>query len=392
MAKSQRDVLTAAVHLICRAYQFAAIMLSLSVGMRATQSSGPNNMEEPQSRVASPTAPATKPKNIWTNDDQSGSSVSRGATARSARSSPGAAVFLTPHDGDVVQPGEVLQIEISVTPGKVKGPVAIVSAIGVSNEVRESPPYSFTMNVARGAHVGAGSPLIGKHAITAFGKLSGQNDYALASIDLDVEEHQMPTKLSVAGNLQGSFRQVASFYAAGEQESIEIYAKFPNGDEFDVINSTHLKLVSGNPHVVNIGEEGMLTSIGPGSTFVSATYTFGGQTLEVSLPVSVTVPTGGLIPTPLSLDFGDQPAGRESNPLRVVLTNRSNSTIKIYKPEIRAAARESDDCTAAPLSPGRSCSMSVTFFPIRPGRSQGVIYIPNSQSGQISLPVSGNGI
>jgi hypothetical protein len=391
MAERHRDVLTATGHLICRVCVLGTITLSLSIGMRATQASGPNNLKEPQSPVASPKAPATKTKKIWTNDDLGGWSASHRATARLPRSSSDAAVFLTPHDGDVAQPGQVVHIEISVTAGKVEGPVAIVSEIGDSNEVRKSAPYSFTMNVSQHDRVGAGSPLIGKHSITAFGKLNAQNEYDLASIDLDVEEDEMPTKLSVAANgpigLGG-----ASFYAAGQQQSIAIYAKFPDGDEFDVTDSTHLKLVSENPNVVNVGEEGWLTSIGPGETSISATYSFGGQTLQVFLPVSVTVPAGGLVPTPLSLDFGDQPAGRESAPLQVVLTNRSPSTIKIYKPEIRAAARESDDCTAAPLPPGGSCTMSVTFFSIRPGRIQGVIFIPNSQSGQISIPVSGNGI
>jgi hypothetical protein len=392
MAKPQRDVLTAAVRLIRGACVFAAITLLVSIGMPATQGSGPSNTGETQSTAASPTTPATKAKKIWTNDDLDGASGSNASTAPLPKNSSDLAVFLTPHDGDVVQPGEVLQVNISVKPGAAEGPVGIISEIGDSNEVRQSPPYSFTMTVSRDRSVGAGSPLIGKHSITAFGKLNGRNEYDLASIDLDVEEQHVPTKLSVVGNLsrgQGG----ASFQAAGEQEFIAIYAQFPNGDEFNVIDSSYLKLVSENPNVVSPGERGMLTSVGPGQTSVTGRYTFQGQTLQVSLPVSVHVPTtGGLIPSPPSLNFGDQPAGRESAPLQVVLTNRSLSTIKIYKPEIRAAVREWDDCIAAPLPPGGTCTMSVTFFMIRPGRTQGLIFIPNSQSGQISIAVIGNGI
>ena len=340
--------------------------------------------------------PATKAKKNWTNDDFGRSSPSPGEAAPTARRSStrrysDAAIFITPRNGDVVQPSDVLHIGISVTPGKVKGPVVIVSQIGDSNDIRESPPYSFTMNVSREDHVGAGSPLIGTHPLTAFGDLGGK--YDLASIDVDVEEREMPTKLSVRGNMVRQYEPSrVSFYRAGEQDHIGIYAKFPNGDEFDVINSTYLKLVSGNANVVNVGEAGWLTAIGPGDTTVTATYTFGGRTLQLSFPVSVSVPQFGLIPNPLALDFGDQPVGQWSNPLEVVLTNRSDSTIKIYPPEIRAGARESDDCTASPLPPGGSCSISVTFLAIQPGRTQGIIYIPNSQSGQISLPVSGKGI
>jgi hypothetical protein len=340
--------------------------------------------------------PVTKPKKVWTNDDFDPSFPSPGEAAPLARRSSArrfsdAVIFLTPHGGDVVQPGDVLHIGISVARGKVNGPVVIVSPIGDSNEVRESPPYSFTMNVSRDDTVGAGSPLIGMHPITASGKLEGQ--YDLASIDVDVEEREMPTKLSIGGNMAGQYGPPeASFFEAGQQDSIRIFAKFPNGDEFDIINSTYLKLVSENPNVVNVGEAGRLTSIGPGKTTVTATYSFGGQTSQLSLPVSVSVPSVGLIPNPFSLDFGDQPVGRWSNPLQVVLTNRTDSTIKIYAPEIRqAAARASDDCTGSPLPPGGSCTMSVTFLADQPGRCQGVIYIPNSHSMQISLPVSGNG-
>jgi hypothetical protein len=392
MAKLHRDVLTAAERLIWCACVFGPITLWVSIGMTATQEPGTRSTGKTQSTTASPTTPAPKAKKVWTNDDLDGSPVSNASRTPLPKNSSGeGATFLTPLDGDVVRPGEVLQVNISVKPGAAEGPISITSEIGDSNEVRQSPPYSFTMTVSRDHSVGAGSPLIGKHSITAFGKLNGRNEYDLASIDLDVEEPQVPTKLSVVSNLSGPGG--VNFYAAGQQEYIAIYAQFPNGDQVDVIDSSYLKLVSENPNVVSIGERGTLTSIGPGTTSVIGTYTFQGQTLQVSLPVLVRVPTtGGLIPSPPSLNFGDQPAGRESAPLQVVLTNRSLSTIKIYKPEIRAAVREWDDCTAAPLPPGGICTMSVTFFMIRPGRTQGLIFIPNSQSGQISIAVIGNGI
>jgi hypothetical protein len=392
MAKLHRDVLTAAEQLIWCTCVFGLITLWVSIGMTATQGPGTSSTGKTQSTTASPTTPAPKAKKIWTNDDFDGSPVSNASRAPLPKNSSGeGATFLTPQNGDVVQPGEVLRVNISLKPGAAEGPISITSEIGDSNEVRQSPPYSFTITVPRDHSVGAGSPLIGKHSITAFGKLNGRNEYHLASIDLDVEEPQVPTKLSVDSNLSGPGG--VNFYATGQQEFIAIYAQFPNGDNFDVIDSSYLKLVSENPNVVSIGERGTLTSVGPGQTSISGTYTFHGQTLQVFIPVSVRVPTtGGLIPSPPSLNFSDQPAGRESAPRQVVLTNRSLSSIKIYKPEIRATVRESDDCTAVALPPGGSCTMSVTFFMIRPGRTQGLIYIPNSQSGLISIPVSGSGI
>ena len=70
------------------------------------------------------------------------------------------AVFITPQNGAIVRPGELLHIEISVTPGKlVDGPVLIESPLGFSNEMRESPPYSFTVTISREDTVGTGIPL-----------------------------------------------------------------------------------------------------------------------------------------------------------------------------------------------------------------------------------------
>jgi hypothetical protein len=303
-------------------------------------------------------------------------------------------VFVRPQNGALVRPGQLLHIEVSITPGKIiDGPIAIVSELGVSNEIRESPPYSFTMTVSQEDYVGAGSPLIGKHSITAFGRVKGQEGYGLAAIDVDVEESDVPTKLSASGNMMSQHGPPGlRFFGAGAQQSLAISGKFPNGDEFDVTNSTYLKLVSANPKVVSVSEEGMLTSIGSGNTSITALYQLGAQTLQVSVPVSVAVSNSGLIPSPLSLDFGDQPVGTASIPLQVILTNRSVSTITIYKFEIRAEVRESDDCTSAPLPPDGTCTISVTYVPYRAGPSRGIIYVPNSHTGMVSLPVSGNGI
>jgi hypothetical protein len=314
--------------------------------------------------------------------------------ARSARRSSEAAAFLTPCDGDLVQPGEVLHIAISVTPEKVNGPVSIISPIGASNEIRRAPPYAFTMNITRDDNVSGGSLLIGLHQITAFGKLAGQDEYGLAAIDVDIEEREMPMSLSMRSNTRPQYRPSGSlsFYGTGEQDSVAIKAKFPNGDEFDVINSKYLKLTSGNPNVVNVGGEGWLTSIGGGNTTVTATYTLGERALKVSFPVSVSMPSKGLILNPLTLNFGDQPVGQWSDPLQVVLTNRYNFTVTVGAAEIRAPAKVSDNCTATPLPPGGSCTMSVTFLANVPGQNQGMIYIPNSQSGLISLFVFGKGI
>ena len=206
---------------------------------------------------------------------------------------------------------------------------------------------------------------------TLEGRTKGQEGWGLGAVEVDV-----PPSLS--------------FYDAGSQQTLGISAEFPNGDEFEVVNSTFLKLVSENPKVVKIGPEGWVTAFGPGSTSITATYTIGEKVTRTSIPVSVTVP-GSSFTTPISLDFGDQPAGTTSQPQQVVFTNRSNSPIKIYKLEIRAEVRETDNCTSVPLAPGDTCTISVVYAPYRAAPSIGQIYIPNSHTGMLTIPIYGNG-
>ena len=269
----------------------------------------------------------------------------------------------------------------------------LLSPLGSSNEMRESAPYSFSFTIPRDERqVGGGNRLIGIHPVTAFGKVPGKQEYGLGAIEVDVEESEMPAKLSVSSSRSQYGPPGLRFFGAGEEEFLAIDATFPNGDVLDAINSTYLNLVSADPQVVRVGEEGRLTSFGPGATSITATYSFDGQTMQITIPASVTISNAGIVLTPLSLDFGDQPVGSTNSTLQVTLTNHALGEITVFKLEVRAPARESDDCTSAPLPPDGSCTISITFLPFRAGPSQGVIYIPNSFSGMLSLPISGNGI
>lgn len=312
--------------------------------------------------------------------------------SKSTSSFSNGATFLTPAVGQVVHPGEIVHFDLSIAPGRSTGPVSLVSPLGFSSELRESAPYSFTLEIPREDHVGGGNRLIGIHPVTAFGKVPGKQEYDLGAIEVDVEESEMPTKLSVSSNGSQYGPPGLRFFDAGQEERLAIDATFPNGDVLDVINSTYLKLVSENPKVVGVGEEGMLTSLGPGTTRITAIYTLGAQTMQISVPAAVTISNSGLVLTPLLLEFGDQQAGTASSPLQVTLTNHSLGAITIYKFEIRAEVKVSDDCTAAPLPPDGTCTISVKFVPFRARPSRGLIYIPNSFSGMLSLPISGNGI
>jgi hypothetical protein len=119
--------------------------------------SAAQNPAPPEAPPPAPTAPQTPAKKVWTNENISsaqgtvsggGSRTSSGRSSRSPAVTSNGASFINPKEGQIVQPGESIHIDLEVDSGitLAKG-VAIISPMGFSNEVREGPPYSFTFTV-----------------------------------------------------------------------------------------------------------------------------------------------------------------------------------------------------------------------------------------------------
>src|SRR6266404_4161614 len=82
--------------------------------------------------------------------------------APSSRPSSQNISIVSPPDGTVVQPGEALHIDVSVASDKPVRLMTIISPLGKSNEMRETPPWSFTLTIPKDSSVGGGAPLLGK--------------------------------------------------------------------------------------------------------------------------------------------------------------------------------------------------------------------------------------
>jgi hypothetical protein len=366
-----------------------------------SQENPPAEPQKQSATTAKPESSTPKPNRVWTNENLSsfpsqvsavGGQSSDAARASNSKSSfSNGATFLTPPDGQVVHPGEVVHFDLSIAPGRSTGPVSLASPLGISSELRESAPYSFTLEIPTSDSVVGGASLIGIHPVTAFGKIPGKEEYGLGAIEVDVEESDMPTKLEEFSNGSTNGASGFRFFDVGQEDWLAIYGTFPNGDNLDLNGSTHLKVVSENAKVATVSD-GRVMAIGPGKTTLRATYSLGDESIQITVPVSVTVETTSLVLSPRSLDFGDLHVGTASSPQKVTLTNNSEDLITVYKFDVRAAVRETDDCTAVPLPPKGSCTISIIFTPFGSGPGQGVIYIPNSFSGMLPLPILGNGI
>jgi len=244
------------------------LVVSLTLSLFATQQSlqdpgatPPANQTPAPATNPTPSPDAKKTKKVWTNENISsvrGNIFVAGRppsasdrSSRSPASTSNGATFINPKEAQIVHPGETIHIDLAVDSGitPVKA-VGIVSPMGISHEDREGPPYSFTFTIPDEDLRGSSHRLIGFQVLTLFGTVVGRKDYDLATTTVDVEENDLPLSFFAAGGTISQWDPVPnhlSFFEPGVDEQINIYAKFPNGHELDVTESTCLSFSSENP-------------------------------------------------------------------------------------------------------------------------------------------------
>jgi hypothetical protein len=352
-----------------------------------------------RAQAAAPTqdpAPAAAAKKVWTNDNISAiqapatggggaaSSAPR-ANGRDLDSSSSGATFITPKLGQVVHPGETFPVDLTVDPGAARGPVAIISPIGGSNEVRQGPPYSFTVAIPVEDR-GVSGPLIGLQPLYAFGAKAGRSsDFDLATTTIDVEEADLPVSLFVA---PGSMSNLP----VGNTSEIRILGKFPNGHVLDVVNSTNLQLSTSNPAIIRIADEGTVVAVAPGFANAIATYTVNGQQKQLSTPFSVLLMSSlrSLTASPAVVDLGDVPVDTTSASRQVTISNNTSDDVKIYDVNYSSGLQ---NCSNRTLAPGGSCTLTVSLRLARPGPAHWTILISSTgYPSFLAVTIIGNGI
>lgn len=371
--------------------------------------SSAQNPPPPEAQPPAPSVPQSPAKKVWTNENISsvrgnisvpgGPPSAPGRASRSPASTSNGARFINPKEAQIVHPGETIHVDLAVDSGitPVKG-VVIVSPMGFSNQDREGPPYSFTFTVPDADLTGSSHRLIGFQPLTLFGTVVGSKDYGLATTTVDVEETDLPLSFFAAGGTTSQWDPVpnhVSFYKPGVDEQINIYAKFPNGHELDVTESTYLSLSSENPAVAIVADDGTIASVGPGQTRIVVAYSLGGQQKLFYVPVTVDGAVGSashsLEASPATFNFGDVPSNTASPSLQITITNHTQSDVQISKLEPRGGFLVStENCSNTILSPDGSCTITVAFTPMRPGPVHSNIFVPNSHT-ILSISLFGNG-
>jgi Bacterial Ig-like domain (group 2) len=261
----------------------------------------------------------------------------------------------------------------------------IIGPLGDSEEVRESPPWPFTLTIPKHGGVAGDGPLLGKHSIHTLVVMAGQEPGNNPSITVDVERPDM--LINAWAQESGIF-----FEALGQEHRVIVWGTFPDDSHLELNKSCRLSFSSSDAKVATVTDDGVVTAISPGDALITATYRQDDHNVQLSIPLNFS--SLALSVSPSVLDFGEIAVGSTSAPLELTVTNLLSNPMKIFKPEIQGEFSETDDCVSIShlTEAGGTCTIRVTFAPTQKGLRSGQIAIVNqSRFGTTTVHLSGVG-
>jgi hypothetical protein len=185
----------------------------------------------------------------------------------------------SPANGTIVNPGQNLSVNVSSPAGTAFAQVDVIGEypIGMST-VATSVPAQFSITIPSDI-----AP--GQYRLTAEGTTVPGQDTQSASITIDVERPDLPTSLTTL--LSGVF-----FQSQSQVTPLIVLATFSDGSVLDVSRSTNLAFSSANTNTATVDATGLVTSVAPGTGNITATYTLGANSVQVSIPVAYSKSSG----------------------------------------------------------------------------------------------------
>ena len=95
--------------------------------------------------------------------------------------------------------------------------------------------------------------------------------------------------------------------------------------------------------------------------------------------------------TPTSVSFSPTVIGTTSSAKTITLQSTGTGPLQVSTVVATARFSETDNCTAAPIASGSSCTISVTFSPLTAGSASGSVTITDNAGTQIAA-LSGSGV
>jgi hypothetical protein len=147
----------------------------------------------------------------------------------------------SPVNGTVVNPGQLVTVNVSVS-GDFQGVDVIgQSPVGSSQQSLNAPPYQFTVQVPS-----AISP--GLYAVTAYGGTAPGQGVTSDPVSLDVERPDSPVSILVEPTILELL--------PGEVGYLGVTGLFQDGTTFDLAQSTLVTYTSDTPGVATVGATG----------------------------------------------------------------------------------------------------------------------------------------
>jgi hypothetical protein len=180
--------------------------------------------------------------------------------------------IISPSDGAVVHPGQLLNVTVVVTGGSFNGVRVVGEDIAITPPLA-APPYQFTLLIPA-------SGLIGYAKLTAHGSTGPEVGVFSQPVTINVVPSGPLVSMDVPLTL-------VTFRYVGQQRPLSVTGKFGDGSSGPITTAPGITYTSSNTSVVSVDATGVMTAVGPGTANVIVGYGGSVSNTAVSVPAAV---------------------------------------------------------------------------------------------------------
>lgn len=158
----------------------------------------------------------------------------------------------SPASGTIVNPGQVVTISVSADPS--------VSNVGV---VGQYPLGSSATTNGQSQLTIPSNTTIGPYNVSALGNAADGSLVVSSPISLQVDTPNTQFTITTEPS-------VLRFSAPGETIPLHVIGTFPDGSQLDMTHSVQMTYLINNSQVATVDGQGIVTAVGPGSTYITA--------------------------------------------------------------------------------------------------------------------------
>lgn len=178
----------------------------------------------------------------------------------------------SPSSGSVVFPGQTIVIFVNSDPSISDIAIIGQDPLGFS-QITNGNPLQFVLTIP------ANAP-IDQYQVSALGQGADGSDVASSPITLFVDTRGFPFKVRTQP-------EVLRFRATGESMPLKVIGFFGDGSQRDVTHSPRTSYFASDTTVATVDNRGIVTSVGPGSTFINVTMSGTSVSVNTKVPRNI---------------------------------------------------------------------------------------------------------